>query len=99
MCTWSSMALVCPADRQKRARASEIGVAGKPTTTTPIFLSSISLANALIGLEKRVGGHRTPSLLERVSKTFFSFFNPLPRFKSVHLHHFAWHVEQDGNHR
>lgn len=48
MHTWSSMALVCPADRQKRARASVIGVAGKPTTTTPIFRSSISLANALI---------------------------------------------------
>lgn len=54
MRTWSSMALVCPADRQKRARASVIGVAGKPTTTTPIFRSSISLANALM----REGGKR-----------------------------------------
>lgn len=42
------MALVCAADRQKRARASVIGVAGKPTTTTPIFLASISREKALI---------------------------------------------------
>lgn len=46
--TWFSMALVWAADRQKRARASVIGVAGKPTTTTPIFLSSISRAKALV---------------------------------------------------
>lgn len=45
--TWSSMSLVCAADRQKRARASVMGVAGKPTTTTPILRSSISRAKAL----------------------------------------------------
>lgn len=45
--TWSSISLVCAADRQKRARASVMGVAGKPTTTTPIFRSSISRAKAL----------------------------------------------------
>ncbi len=50
--TWFSMALVCAADRQKRARASVIGVAGKPTTTTPIFLASISRANALVSDKK-----------------------------------------------
>lgn len=53
VCTWFSMALVCDADRQKRARASVIGVAGKPTTTTPIFLSSISRAKALVKNEQR----------------------------------------------
>lgn len=47
LCTWFSIALVCAADKQKRARASVIGVAGKPTTTTPIFLSSISREKAL----------------------------------------------------
>lgn len=47
VCTWSSMALVCAADTQKRALASVIGVAGKPTTTTPIFLCSISREKAL----------------------------------------------------
>lgn len=51
--TWSSISRVCAADRQKRARASVIGVAGKPTTTTPIFLSSISRAKALITVVKR----------------------------------------------
>lgn len=51
--TWFSMALVCAADTQKRARASVIGVAGKPTTTTPIFLSSISRAKALVINEKQ----------------------------------------------
>lgn len=51
--TWFRMSLVCAADRQKRARASVIGVAGKPTTTTPIFLSSISRAKALSRNNKR----------------------------------------------
>lgn len=51
--TWFSMALVCAAETQKRARASVIGVAGKPTTTTPIFLSSISRAKALVINEKQ----------------------------------------------
>ena len=45
--TLSSMARVCAADTQKRARASVMGVAGKPTTTTPIFLASMALENAL----------------------------------------------------
>ena len=45
--TLSSMALVCAADKQKRARASVMGVAGKPTTTTPIFLANMALENAL----------------------------------------------------
>lgn len=52
VCTWFSISRVCAADIQKRARASVIGVAGKPTTTTPIFLASISRANALISIKK-----------------------------------------------
>lgn len=53
LCTSFSISLVCPADMQKRALASVIGVAGKPTTTTPTFLSNISRANALTKCKKR----------------------------------------------
>lgn len=41
------MSFVCAAEMQNRARDSMIGVAGKPTTTTPMFLFNISLPNAL----------------------------------------------------
>ncbi len=45
--TLSSISLVWAADTQKRALASAIGVAGKPTTTTPIFLFNMARENAL----------------------------------------------------
>lgn len=45
--TLSSISLVWAAEIQKRALDSMIGVAGKPTTTTPIFLFNISRPNAL----------------------------------------------------
>lgn len=47
--TVSSISLVWAADTQKRARDSMIGVAGKPTTTVPMFLFSISRPKALQG--------------------------------------------------
>lgn len=47
--TLSSMCFVWAAEMQKRARDSMMGVAGKPTTTTPMFLFNISLPNALGG--------------------------------------------------
>ena len=45
--TVSSISRVCAAETQNRARASARGVAGNPTTTTPIFLSNRCLAKAL----------------------------------------------------
>lgn len=45
----SSISLVWAADTQKRARDSMMGVAGKPTTTVPMFLLSISRPKALPG--------------------------------------------------
>lgn len=47
--TLLSMSFVWAAEMQKRARDSMMGVAGKPTTTTPMFLFNISLPNALLG--------------------------------------------------
>lgn len=41
------MSLVCAADTQNLALDSMMGVAGKPTTTVPMFLFTISLPNAL----------------------------------------------------
>lgn len=43
----SSISLVWAAETQKRALDSMMGVAGKPTTTVPMFLLSISRPNAL----------------------------------------------------
>lgn len=45
--TSSNISFVCEADRQKRALHLVIGVAGKPTTTTPIPLFRLSLENFL----------------------------------------------------
>ncbi|KAG7259295.1 hypothetical protein CRUP_026662, partial [Coryphaenoides rupestris] len=45
--TVSRVSRVWAADTQKRARDSMMGVAGKPTTTVPMFLCSISRPNAL----------------------------------------------------
>ena len=45
--TVSNISRVCAAETQNRALASARGVAGKPTTTTPIFLFSRCLAKAL----------------------------------------------------
>jgi len=45
--TWSSMCLSWAAERQKRARDSMMGVAGKPTTTTAIPRFRHSRLNAL----------------------------------------------------
>lgn len=47
--TLSRMGLVWAAEMQKRTLDSMMGVAGKPTTTTPMFLFSISLPKALAG--------------------------------------------------
>lgn len=92
------MALVCPADRQKRARASVIGVAGKPTTTTPIFLSSISLANALISDGR--SENRQKRHFYAPTRVGFSECPVIANHeKKGYSHHFAWHVEQDGDHR
>lgn len=46
--TVSSISLVWAADTQKRALDSMMGVAGKPTTTVPMFLFSISRPKALM---------------------------------------------------
>lgn len=43
----SSISLVWAAEMQKRALDSMMGVAGKPTTTVPMFLFNISRPNAL----------------------------------------------------
>lgn len=45
--TVSNISRVCAAERQNRARPSARGVAGNPTTTTPIFLFNRCLAKAL----------------------------------------------------
>lgn len=45
--TVSNISRVCAADTQNRALDSVIGVAGNPTTTTPIFFSNMRLAKAL----------------------------------------------------
>ncbi len=45
--TVSSISLVWAAETQKRALDSMMGVAGKPTTTVPMFLFNISRPNAL----------------------------------------------------
>lgn len=45
--TVSSISLVWAADKQNLALDSMMGVAGKPTTTTPMFRFSISRPNAL----------------------------------------------------
>lgn len=42
-----SISLVWAAETQKRALDSMMGVAGKPTTTVPMFLFNISRPNAL----------------------------------------------------
>lgn len=42
-----SISLVWAAEMQKRALDSMMGVAGKPTTTVPMFLFNISRPNAL----------------------------------------------------
>lgn len=47
--TVSSVSLVWAAETQKRALDSMMGVAGKPTTTVPMFLFNISRPNALKG--------------------------------------------------
>jgi len=44
---------VCDDDRHILALASMMEVAGNPTTTTPIFLLSISLENNLQGIHTR----------------------------------------------
>lgn len=51
--TVSSISRVCAAETQNRARASARGVAGNPTTTTPIFLFNRCLAKALWERQKR----------------------------------------------
>lgn len=51
--TVSSISLVWAADTQKRARDSMMGVAGKPTTTVPMFLLNISRPKALQGATVR----------------------------------------------
>lgn len=53
--TVSNISRVCAADTQNRALDSVIGVAGNPTTTTPMFLSNMRLAKAL-RREKVEGG-------------------------------------------
>lgn len=45
--TVSSISLVWAAETQKRALDSMMGVAGKPTTTVPMFLFTISRPKAL----------------------------------------------------
>lgn len=45
--TVSNISRVCAADTQKRALDSVMGVAGNPTTTTPMFFSNMRLAKAL----------------------------------------------------
>lgn len=52
--TASNISRVCAAEMQIRARASARGVAGNPTTTTPIFRFSRCLAKALG--ERQEGG-------------------------------------------
>lgn len=47
MLTVSNISRVCAADTQNRALDSVMGVAGNPTTTTPMFFSNIRLAKAL----------------------------------------------------
>ena len=51
--TASNISRVCAAETQNRARASARGVAGNPTTTTPIFLFNRCLAKALREMLKR----------------------------------------------
>lgn len=47
--TLSRICLLWAAEMQKRTLDSMMGVAGKPTTTTPMFLFNISLPKALAG--------------------------------------------------
>lgn len=54
--TWSRICLVCAAEMQKRTLDSMMGVAGKPTTTTPMFLFSISLPKALVRPTRGMSG-------------------------------------------
>lgn len=51
--TVSNISRVCAAETQNRARASARGVAGNPTTTTPIFLFNKCLAKALKERQKK----------------------------------------------
>lgn len=53
--TLSRSCLLWAAEMQKRTLDSMMGVAGKPTTTTPMFLFNISLPKALL----THGGKRT----------------------------------------
>lgn len=53
MLTVSNISRVCAADTQNRALDSVIGVAGNPTTTTPIFFSNMRLAKALQSEEEK----------------------------------------------
>lgn len=48
--------MVWAADTQKRALASVMGVAGKPTTTTPIFLFNMARENALCADDEQLFG-------------------------------------------
>lgn len=52
--TVSNISRVCAADTQNRALDSVIGVAGNPTTTTPIFFSNMRLAKALRREEEEI---------------------------------------------
>lgn len=59
--TSSRMGLVWAAEMQKRTLDSMMGVAGKPTTTTPMFLFNISLPKALAGPTRGEAGSEAAS--------------------------------------
>ena len=56
--TLSSISRVCAAERQNLVRDSIKGVAGNPTTTTAMFLFSISRPNALLKKIKYIISNR-----------------------------------------
>lgn len=65
----SRICLVWAAEMQKRTLDSMMGVAGKPTTTTPMFLFSISLPKALVRPRRWGGGYHLHSSEAQVPTT------------------------------
>lgn len=65
-----SISLVCAAEMQKRARDSMMGVAGKPTTTVPMFLFNISRPNALKNNGKIICKVRRQSALSTINTSW-----------------------------
>lgn len=91
----SSISLVWAAETQKRALDSMMGVAGKPTTTVPMFLLSISRPNALKGnADVRHKAQRTTLPRLDLSKQPDT---SLHTRGEDHTPDFGGHVEHQGN--